>query len=201
MCCLTLELLFLQLEQFIGIIAFKQNDRANDISDRLLKLQEVNVTPFLHLDISGCRIQCFRESEIDILLGLRNETNSVINIIEVSQIKADLFLSKQLLIIPFCKGWSNYYLVLPHETKQINFFNETKRDDEPLADLSGFKGFMQFKCELEIKLHFVNSNDIYIQKLEFYLHIYSPKGEENNGTNYKLNIFSVDNNIEKKNNG
>ena len=60
---------------FIGIIAIKQSNRANDISDRLLKIQEANSTPFLHLDIYGSKIQSFSERELDVLIGFRNKTN------------------------------------------------------------------------------------------------------------------------------
>ncbi len=67
---------------FIGIIAFKQNNRANDISDRLLKLQEVNSTPFLYIDIEKSKIQNFGKRTIDILIGLRNGINNVIKIVE-----------------------------------------------------------------------------------------------------------------------
>lgn len=180
---------------FIGIIAFLQNNRANDINDRLLKLQEVNSTPFLHLDISWCKITSFKDREIDILIGLRNETNSVINITEVSHMKVDKLLLKQ---IPFCKNWTTHYSVLPHQTKQINFFKETKVDDVPLIDHSipfFHEGFIQLICSTEIKLQFVNSTDICIQRIEFFLHIYLPK---NSDEKYKLNIFNIENSIEKE---
>lgn len=180
---------------FIGIIAFVQNNRSNDINDRLLKLQEVNSTPFLHLDITGCKIQCFRDREIDILIGLRNETHNVINIIEVSHMKVDKLLLKR---IPFCKDWTTHYSVLPHQTKQINFFEEVKVDDAHLVEhsINFFHGdFIQLICSIEIKLHSVNSTDIYIQKIEFFLNVCLP---EKSDSKYKVNIFNIENSIERE---
>ena len=179
---------------FIGIIAIKQSHRANDISDRLLKLQEVSSTPFFNLDISGCKIQSLTEREIDILIGLKNETNSVINILEVSDIKADTFWGKQQLTIPFCKGWTTFYSVLPYQTKEINFFYEVKKNDGSTVDFSKIfsaYGFSQLKCEFELKLQSVNSSDTYTQKLEFYSSIIQKE------TQYKLIVFNIENSIEK----
>lgn len=184
---------------FIGMIAFKQNSRANDINDRLLRLQEINSIPFLHLDLSGSRIQCFRDREIDILIGLRNETSSVINILKVSQIKINSF-TKEQLEIPFCKGWTTHYSVLPHQTKEINFFKESIHNEDPLVDISSLflaEYFTQLICTVEIKLQFVNSNDIYIQKVEFYLNIFLPK---DNSSKYKVDIYNIENSIEREEN-
>ena len=65
---------------FIWIIAITQSDRANKISDKLLKMEEIRLTPYLHLDTTSCEVICFKDHEVSILLGFRNETDSVINI-------------------------------------------------------------------------------------------------------------------------
>lgn len=175
---------------FIGIVAIYQNER-------LLKLEEIHSTPSLHIDIFKCKMQCFEEREFDLLLGLKNTTENVINIIDVSPLVLDN-LSKRIEI-SFCKGWSSHYSILPHQTKEIDFFTEVGSKDRPIVSLSDFssrKGFAQFQCEFSIKMHFVNSADTYTQDISFYLHISLSK-EEDNREKYKLAIFDLENSITK----
>lgn len=182
---------------FIGIIAFKQNNKANEINDRLLKIQEINSTPFLHIEQSSSKIQCFRDREIDILLGLKNNTNGIINIIEVSEIKIKNMIGSPLEI-PFCSGWTSHYSVIPHQSLSINFLKESGRNEEPIIDISNYgidRKFIQLICAIEIRLQFVNSSDIYRQKIEFYVHLISLKDDE---YKYRLDIFNIENSIERE---
>lgn len=182
---------------FIGIIAFEQNNKANEINDRLLGLQEINSTPFLHIEQSSSKIQSFRDREIDILLGLRNNTNGIINILEVSEMKIKNSLNSSLEI-PFCSGWTSHYSVIPHQSLSVNFLKESKRHEEPVIDISNYginRQLIQLVCTIEIKLQFVNSSDIYKQKIEFFLHLISQKDNEDK---YRLDIFNIENSIERE---
>lgn len=59
---------------FIGVVATIQNSKSNEISKRLLDLQEASYSPYLIIDISSTVLQSFSEHRIDILVGLRNST-------------------------------------------------------------------------------------------------------------------------------
>lgn len=178
----------------IGLVAFKQNEKTNEINDRLLKIQEINSTPYLHIDAVGSKIQSFDLMDIDILLGLRNESNGVINIVEVSDLKINA-LFKENFTIPFCKGWTTHYSVLPHQTKELNFTVEVKNNEliTKVMKHPFLHEIYQLVTTLELKLQYVNSNEIFLQKIEFYLHIYRLEDKQK----FNLVIINVENDLEK----
>lgn len=182
---------------FIGYIAIVQGDKANDINDRLMKLQEINSTPYLHIDHKGCNLQSYHERQIDFLLGVRNDTNGVINIFNVSNIHIDISTNKEIEI-PFCKEWSTHFSVLPHEVKELNFMLDVSKDEKPIFDICNMffeSDFSQHICSVDLELGFVNSSDSYHQKIEFFLQIYKFSPEDKK---YKFRIFNIENGISKK---
>lgn len=181
----------------LGIVAIWQNEKANDINQRLLKIEELKAVPFLHIDMPQCVMQSFREHEIDLCIAFRNDTTSIINIVDVSNVNFDLYLLNNKGSIPFCENWTKHYSVLPHQSRQMNFFIENKKTEPPLLDcftIISKYGFCQLLCNMEIKIRFVNSKDLYVQKYEFSIGIH--KSSEDN--KYKTIIEDVESTILKE---
>jgi len=181
----------------LASVALWQNDRANNINERLLKIEEINSTPFLHIDSTNSDMQNFSEHEIDLLIAFRNESNNVINIVNVSDINYDIFLLGKNRSIPFCKGWTKHYSILPHQSRQMNFYIENNKTDPVLIDhFSKIKniGYFLLNCNLEINIQFANSKDVYIQKYEFAFEGYKQSTE----TKFKGLIQNIENSIIKE---
>lgn len=168
---------------FIGIIALFQSEQANKISDRLLQLEESNNTPFLNIDTTNCRIDTFRINEIDISIYFRNTTDNVINIIKVDDLKVNNgFSAPKNYKIPFCKTWTKHYSVLPNQSRQMNFYGASKKNETPLIDFADdleSVGYIQLQCELCIILGYANSNDTFSQTYEFIVNmVYSKENRK-----------------------
>ncbi|MCW0884537.1 MULTISPECIES: hypothetical protein [Eisenbergiella] len=183
---------------FIGVVALFQSAQANKISDRLLQLEERNSTPFLHIDTANCKIDTFTNREIDISIYFRNATENVINIVHVDELKIDaVFLSNTDKKIPFCQTWTRHYSVLPNQSRQMNFYM-TSPKEEPAFVFSEYlysSGFLQLHCELSITLGYANSKDIFEQSYEFVINIACPKDSKK----YFAMFDGVENSIEKTN--
>lgn len=158
---------------FIGIIALAQSEQANRISDRLLQLEEKKNTPFLMIDIGNSKVESFKNREINISIYLKNSTNNVINILGVNDLKMYPFLlEKSVFYIPFSTEWTKHYSVLPNQSRQMNFFVEASKTEEPLNNFEEYyinNDFLHLTCELTLKLGYVNSNDVFEQRYEFFL--------------------------------
>lgn len=160
---------------FIGIIALAQSEQANKISDRLLQLEEKKNTPFLFIDINNSKVETFKNREIDISIYLKNTTDNVVNILGVNDLKmAPFLLEKNAFCVPFSTGWTKHYSVLPNQSRQMNFYIEAAKNEEPLNNFEDYfikDKFLQMTCELTLRLGYVNSNDVFEQTYEFYLMI------------------------------
>lgn len=160
---------------FIGVIALAQSEQANKTSDRLLQLEEKKNTPYLFIDIAKSSVETFNNHEIDISIYLKNTTDNVISILGVNDLKMDPFLlEKSAFYVPFSTGWTKHYSVLPNQSRQMNFFIETSKKEEPLNNFDKHYikyAFLQMTCELTLRLGYVNSNDEFEQTYEFFLMI------------------------------
>ena len=186
---------------FIGIIAISQSERANKISDKLLKMEEVKLVPYLHLDTVSCKVDSFREHEVDITLGFRNETDSVINVVSVAPLHMEAFFSTKKTEIKFADNWTEHFSVLPHRTRQFNFFDESREEAQPIIDLSEktyTEGFLSFTCKLAVKIKFVNSIDIYQQKYEFHIQMRNLNGKQEAHNRFPTIFNNVENSICKE---
>lgn len=158
---------------FIGIIALAQSEQANRISDRLLQLEEKKNTPFLSIDVENSRVDTFKNREIDISIYLKNSTDNVINIRGVNDLKMSTFLlDKSSFYVPFCTEWTKHYSVLPNQSREMNFFIEASKNDDPLNNLEEQyikDEFHLMTCELTLELGYVNSSDEFEQTYEFSL--------------------------------
>ena len=160
---------------FIGVIALAQSKQANKISDRLLQLEEKKNTPYLFIDITKSSVETFNNHEIDISIYLKNTTDNVISILGVNDLKMfPSLLEKSAFYVPFSTEWTKHYSVLPSQSRQINFFGEVPKRDEPLNNFEEHyinDTFLQMTCELTLRLGYVNSSDEFEQIYEFFLMI------------------------------
>lgn len=185
---------------FIGIIAIIQNDRANKTNDRLLKLEEIRSTPFLQFDPISSVIESFREHEIDITFGFTNNSDGIINLVSASSLYAESFLSGKKVEVPFAKDWTKHYSVLPHQTRQFNFFNESRKEEPCLVDLSETiltQGFICLTVELSMRIKFVNSIEEYLQNYEFNLNVHFNQSNENKKQICHFEFRNIENSISK----
>lgn len=165
----------------LGVIAVWQTKKANDISEKMLNFETMKYTPFLHIDTNKSKFKSFGKHEIDLDLHFRNETESVINIIEVSDIKCGVFIFNDVQTLPFCKNWTKHYSVIPKQTTLMNFFIENSKIDLPFAEFFLHKDNLHLcslKCEFSIKIHFANSKDIYTQNYEFFVNVIKDDNEK-----------------------
>ena len=146
---------------FIAVIALAQSEQAN--------------TPYLFIDITKSSVEAFNNHEIDISIYLKNTTDNVISILGINDLKMSPFLlEKSAFYVPFSTEWTKHYSVLPSQSRQINFFVEASKKDEPLNNFEEHyinDTFLQMTCELTLRLGYVNSSDEFEQTYEFFLMI------------------------------
>lgn len=123
------------------------------------------------IDIRNSKVEAFKNREINISIYLKNSTNNVINILGVNNLKkSPILLEKNVFYVPFSTEWTKHYSVLPDQSRQMNFFTEASKTEEPLNDFEEYyikNAFLHFTCELTLKLGYVNSNDVFEQRFEF----------------------------------
>ena len=157
---------------FVGVIALRQSIRANEISDRLLALEEKRTIPFLKIDTENSIVNRIDNKEVNISIYFTNTTDVIVNILSVSDLVLDLKGSNEFSI-SFCKDWTEHYSILPNQSREMNFLRE-KKDSEQLIDISELyinDMFAQLRCGLILELGYVNSDEKYHQTFEFALMI------------------------------
>lgn len=156
----------------LGAITVYLSIQANNMNKRLLNIEESRFVPCLSIDKENSSVQEFEEHCIDISLGLKNDTDNVINILKISNISCESIFSKVIPDIPYCNTWTKHYTVLPKETRFFNFFIENHLDEPILAEIptatkSTHNMIFIGPCKLNVELKFSNSEDIYFQEYEF----------------------------------
>jgi hypothetical protein len=156
---------------FIGVIAITQNNRANEISDRLLKLEEEKSIPYLNIMKEGTGLH-ISINNFKLVLTIKNDTNIAINIIEIKPL---LLCSEPSIKLFYCETSIDWYSLLPNNIEEISFSKNIEDDlieDEEIIKLcydENGKIISPLRIEFifTIKLRYVNSDNIYNQKFKF----------------------------------
>ena len=164
----------------------------NEISDRLLALEEKRTVPYLEVDVEKSKVAKINNKEIDISIFLKNTTEVVVNIQKVSDLMI-FSLGRERLSINFDMDWTKDYSVFPKQSRKMNFYKEIKISNEQLIEINEFcveDEFLILECRLILKLGYVNSDDKYNQTFNFALMI--PKD-----TKMSLSFSDIENSIVK----
>lgn len=156
----------------LGVATVFLSIQANNMNKRLLNIEESRFVPCITIDKEKCSVESFGEHCIDLSLGLKNDTDNVVDILNISDISCEYINFKNDFTIPFCKNWTNHYTIIPKETRLFNFFIENHIDEPKLLEISqssksAHNMIFIGPCRFNVKLRFSNSEDIYIQEFEF----------------------------------
>ncbi len=175
---------------FIGGIAFYQNESAKQINNRLMKLQEMNSTPFLNLDKMQTQVDVSNKKNIRIKLGLRNDTNQVINIKDISNLTI-MGLNEKELSLKNEEGAKKTVSVLPKQMNQLYFsLKDTTIIEQLSREMKDVKKVCI--CELDITIVNVGDEDNFIEKFILYVNCML------RDSNVSLDVYHVECEFEKK---
>lgn len=130
---------------YVSWIAITQNKKANEISDRLLKLEEINSVPSLSILEEKTVFIEYSKQTVHFKVFVKNIINGIVDIKSVSNINFHLILSDITETLKFSNTGLNFPTLLPGQEKQLNFsinaHTETIKFCEP-------EFIRKAKCEL-----------------------------------------------------
>ena len=143
---------------YVSCIAISQNKKANDISDRLLKLEEIRSVPSLSIIEEKTQIFEYNENSVHLKVFLKNISNGIIDIKSVSNLKFEIISSDVAETLRFVKKSLDFPTLLPGQEKQLDFYINKHSEEIRLCEpkfirRSGYELFWNalFEIELEYK--------------------------------------------------
>ncbi len=167
---------------FISWIAITQSKKANKISDRLLKLEEINSVPSLCIIEEKTTFVEYNENSVQFKICVKNISNGIIDIKRVSDLNIHVITSDVSEVFRFIDNGLEFQTLLPGQQKQLDF--HINKHDKKIGICNP-----DFIRKLECKLYFDEAFEMVL-------------GYKDALTEYKetvkLNgycIFSISNNI------
>lgn len=114
----------------LGMVAIWQSITANEISDRLLKIEEINAVPSLCVVENKCDFVEYCENSVHLKLVVQNISNGVIDIKNVSNINLHMVCSDKNTTLSFCEKCLEYSTLLPKQEKQLDFCVNKHNDNK-----------------------------------------------------------------------
>ena len=153
----------------ISWITVIQNIKANEISNRLLNLEELNAVPSFSIINDKTNFFEFSKHIIHFKVCLKNIGNGIIDIKEVSNFSFHIFQSDKYETLKFIKNGLDYPTILPNQEKQLDFSITYHNDN--LNTLYDIKFIEKSKLKInwngsfEIILSYQNSEIKYKEKI------------------------------------
>lgn len=115
---------------FISCITVLQNNKANEISNRLLNLEELNVVPCFSIISDKTNFFEYYENTIHLQVHVKNIGDGIIDIENIHNFSFHILQSDKYEILKFVKKGLDYPTVLPKQEKQLDF-SIAYHDDNP----------------------------------------------------------------------
>ena len=137
---------------YVSWIAITQNKKANEINDRLLKLEEVNSVPSLSIIEGKTSFVEYSDKTVHFKVYLKNISNGIIDIQSVSDLNIHIIASDITDTLNFINQGLDFPTLLPGQEKQLDFSLD-KRDDK--FRLCESELIRKSKCKLHFSETFV----------------------------------------------
>lgn len=153
----------------ISWITVIQNIKSNEISNRLLNLEELNAVPSFSIINDKTNFFEFSKHIIHFKVCLKNIGNRIIDIKEVSNFSFHIFQSDKYETLKFIKNGLDYPTILPNQEKQLDF-SITYHDDNlntsyDIDFIEKSKLNINWNGSFEIILSYQNSEIKYKEKI------------------------------------
>ena len=140
------------------------------ISDRLLKIEEINSVPCLCIDNEQSGFYEFDEDSIHLKLFVRNITKGIIDIKDVSNIEFHIPQSDRNVILHLAKGCLEFPTLLPNQDKQLDFCANAHADKPLITSyhdlIKKFKYKLNLVGNIDIMLNYSGSEQIYCETVK-----------------------------------
>ncbi len=123
----------------LGWIAIIQNKKANAISDRLLRLEEVNAVPSICVVEDECGFVEYSENSIHLKLIIKNLSSGIVEIKQISNIQFHIMQTGKSETLRFASGCLEYSDLLPGQKKQLDFSIDSHNEVLTLCDAKTIK--------------------------------------------------------------
>ena len=137
---------------YVSWIAITQNKKANEINDRLLKLEEINSVPSLSIIEAKTFFVEYSDKAVHFKVYLKNISNGIIDIMSVSDLNIHIITSSITDTLNFINQGLDFPTLLPGQEKQLDFSLD-KHDDE--FKLCEPELIQKLKCKLHFSETFV----------------------------------------------
>lgn len=154
---------------YVSWVAIAQSRKANEISDRLLKFEEINSVPSLCVIEEKTIFVEYSEKAVRFKVYLKNISNGIIDIKSVSNLNIHIFATDITETLVFIKRGLDFPTLLPGQEKQLNF-SLYKHDKE--FRLCETELIRKLKCQLyfdetfEIVLGYKDASSIYTETVK-----------------------------------
>lgn len=149
---------------YVSWIAIVQNKKANEINDRLLKLEEISSVPSLCIIEEKTLFVEYSEKSVHLKIFVKNISNGIVDIKSVSDLNIHIILSDRTGSLEFANIGLNFPTLLPGQEKQLEF--SVNAHDE-IFSLCESEFIRKMRCNLalnenfEIVLGYKDSKNIY----------------------------------------
>lgn len=149
---------------YISWIAITQNKKANEINDRLLKIEEINSVPSLCILEEKTMFEEFNENTVWLKIFVKNISNGIIDINKVSELSIHIILSDITETLKFINKGLEFPTLLPGQEKQLDF--SIYKNSEPfrlceIETIRKFKNKFDFLMNYNMTIGYKDTSTIY----------------------------------------
>lgn len=186
---------------YVSWIAITQNKKANEINDRLLKLEEINSVPSLSIIEAKTFFVEYSDKAVHFKVYLKNISNGIIDIMSVSDLNIHIITSSITDTLNFINQGLDFPTLLPGQEKQLDFSLDKHDDEFKLCEpelIQKLKCKLHFSETFVIELGYKDASTVYKETVK--LNGYSKFLISSNITIHEQEITRSDYKLEKLDN-
>lgn len=186
---------------YVSWIAITQNKKANEINDRLLKLEEINSVPSLSIIEAKTFFVEYSDKAVHFKVYLKNISNGIIDIMSVSDLNIHIITSSITDTLNFINQGLDFPTLLPGQEKQLDFSLDKHDDEFKLCEpelIRKLKCKLHFSETFVIELGYKDASTVYKETVK--LNGYSKFLISSNITIHEQEITRSDYKLEKLDN-
>ncbi len=186
---------------YVSWIAITQNKKANEINDRLLKLEEINSVPSLSIIEAKTFFVEYSDKAVHFKVYLKNISNGIIDIMSVSDLNMHIITSSITDTLNFINQGLDFPTLLPGQEKQLDFSLDKHDDEFKLCEpelIRKLKCKLHFSETFVIELGYKDASTVYKETVK--LNGYSKFLISSNITIHEQEITRSDYKLEKLDN-
>ncbi len=186
---------------YVSWIAITQNKKANEINDRLLKLEEINSVPSLSIIEAKTFFVEYSDKAVHFKVYLKNISNGIIDIMSVSDLNIHIITSSITDTLNFINQGLDFPTLLPGQEKHLDFSLDKHDDEFKLCEpelIRKLKCKLHFSETFVIELGYKDASTVYKETVK--LNGYSKFLISSNITIHEQEITRSDYKLEKLDN-